>query len=714
VTSAGSVAGVVLGTAAYMSPEQARGQEVDERSDIWSFGCVLWECLTGKMLFGGATLSDSIGAVLHTEPDWGRLPAATPPTVRRLLRRCLAKDPHKRRHHIADARIDLEDPDPPPPVAEGSRRGYKIAVVALAVSLIASLTAALVFFSWPAAGPSDPRGDNPLAGARFSKVTNFEGSEFGAAISPDGRFVTFVSDRDGPFGIFVTQIGTGAFRNLTQGEDGFVLNDVRAPVRPLGFTGDGSEIWFSCGPGQRMRTLPLLGGPVRNLLGDGVINAEWSPDGDHVVYHSNLEGDPVYVADRNGTNSRMVLDSPAGMHQHHPIWSVDGKWIYLTRGRPPTLEMDLWRVRPDGGGLEQLTHGKLDVRYPTPLDERTVIFSARATDGAGPWLWAVDVETRVTRRASVGLEQYASVAASTDRRRLVATVQDPRAGLWSVPILDRPATESDAEPFADLSTARALAPRFGGSSLFYLSSLGSGDGLWRYRDAQVEEIWRGSETALLEPAGVSVDGNSVVVSLRRDDGRQRLHVLSADGAQLRELSENVDARGSASWSPDGRWIVTGGSEAGVPGLFKIRVVAGWGPGRVRGRAGRRHDAAAGRPSRWGSGRVAGDRGATRRRTHAFPAGRIGAGLHAGLPALPGLLVARSRHDDKPPPDPARPDRHHAYIRHRTQRRADRVRPVERRLGYRPDRTGPSRHRRSGSSTERVSIDAHGAYQMGEV
>ena len=165
-----------------------------------------------------------------------------------------------------------------------------------------------------------------------------------------------------------------------------------------------------------------------------------------------------------------------------------------------------------------------------------MLYSARDADGAGPWLWALDVETKVSRRASVGLEQYASVSASADGRRLVATVQDPRAGLWSVPILDRPATESDAEPFADLQTTRALAPRFGGSSLFYLSSRGSGDGLWRYRDGKVSEIWRGSETALLEPAAVSPDGESVVLLLRRDDG-WRLHVLSADGAQLRVLSE---------------------------------------------------------------------------------------------------------------------------------------------------------------------------------
>jgi Tol biopolymer transport system component len=408
-------------------------------------------------------------------------------------------------------------------------------------------------------------GDNPLATARFSRVTNFEGSERGAAISPDGRFVVFVSDRDGPFDVFVGQIDAGEFRNLTQGRE-------ESPAS-VGFTRDGSEIWLGGGPDRRMRTLPLLGGPMRNFLGGDVINVDWSPDGEHLVYFTKLEGDPIYVADRNGTNSRLILDSSKGRHQHFPIWSVDGQWIYLVRGRPTTLEMDLWRVRPDGGELEQLTRGKLDVTHPTPIDERTVLYTARDADGAGPWLWAVDVETRVSRRAGVGLEQYSSVAASADGRRLVATVQNPRARLWSVPILGHLATESDAEAFADLPTARALAPRFGGSSLFYLSSRGSGDGLWRYWDGKVAEIWRGSETELLEPAAVSSDGDSVALLLRRDDG-SRLHVLSADGAQLRVLSESVDAQGAAAWSPDGRWIVTGGSEAGVQGLFKIPADGG--------------------------------------------------------------------------------------------------------------------------------------------
>ena len=572
-TSAGTVAGAILGTAPYMSPEQARGQSLDTRTDIWSFGCVVWECLTGNSLFGRETGSDSIGAVLQTDPDWTQLPPSTPHAVRRLLRRCLAKDTGKRLHHIADARIELEESDDPLPAAGGLKRGYKIAFAALAIALAASSTAALLSFLRPGADRSDPRDDNPLAGARFTKLTDFPGAEFDAAISPDGRFIAFVSDRYGPFQIFVGQIGAGEFRNLASGADQFALEDARAPVRGVGFNGDGSEILLGGGPWRRVRSMPLLGGPMRNFLGEHVVNVAWSPDGERIAYHERLAGDPLYISDRSGANSRLILGPPAGTHQHYPTWSIDGQWIYLVRGRPATLEMDLWRVRADGEGLEQLTRHKLDVRYPAPIDERTVLYSARDADGAGPWLWAVDVVTKVSRRAGVGLEQYASVAASADGHRLVATVQDPRAGLWSVPILDHPASESDAEEITDLQTTRALAPRFAGSSLFYLSSRGSGDGLWRYADGKVAEIWKGSETALLEPAAVSPDGNSVALLLRRGGG-WHLNVLSADGASLRVLSENVDARGAAAWSPDERWIVTGGSVANVPGLFKIPVNGG--------------------------------------------------------------------------------------------------------------------------------------------
>ena len=104
--------GVILGTAAYMSPEQARGKPVDKRTDIWAFGCVLYEMLTGRRAFDGDDVSDSLANILKTEPDWGGLPPETPTAVRRLLQRCLAKDPKRRFHDIADVRLDLAEPEP--------------------------------------------------------------------------------------------------------------------------------------------------------------------------------------------------------------------------------------------------------------------------------------------------------------------------------------------------------------------------------------------------------------------------------------------------------------------------------------------------------------------------------------------------------------------------------------------------------------------------
>ena len=102
-------AGVILGTAAYMSPEQARGKPVDARTDIWAFGCVLYEMFTGKAAFTGETITDILGAIVKTEPDWSALPASTPSPIRRLLKRCLAKDPNDRLHSIADARLEIAE-----------------------------------------------------------------------------------------------------------------------------------------------------------------------------------------------------------------------------------------------------------------------------------------------------------------------------------------------------------------------------------------------------------------------------------------------------------------------------------------------------------------------------------------------------------------------------------------------------------------------------
>ena len=235
------------------------------------------------------------------------------------------------------------------------------------------------------------------------------------------------------------------------------------------------------------------------------------------------------------------------------------RWIYGAETRP-------------AGNQSASRNAILMSLYPTPAGNRTVFYVARDGDGSGPWLWAFDLKRKDSRRASFGLEQYTSVQASADGRKLVATISNPAASLWSVPIRDGLAEEQDVKPFT-VPTVRALAPRFGRSSLFYLSSLGTGDGLWRLRDGQVTEIWKGADGALLETPAVSLEGDRVAIVLRRN-GKRRLHVLSSDGAELQPIAGEIDVQGTGSWSPDGRWIVTGGSDSTGPGLFKIPLEGG--------------------------------------------------------------------------------------------------------------------------------------------
>ena len=219
--------------------------------------------------------------------------------------------------------------------------------------------------------------------------------------------------------------------------------------------------------------------------------------------------------------------------------------------------MDVWRVRPSGGSPERLTERGTAVNFMAPIDTRTLLFVARAEDRSGPWLWALDVERKVTRRVSSGLGQYTSVAASRDGRRIVATVANPTASLWRVPLLARQADDRDVQP--SRCRRRALySPRLSGTSLFYLSNSGMGDGLWRVQDGQASEVSKGADGGLFEPPPCHLTEREIAIIVRRE-GKRQLVVGSADGRSSRTLAPSLDiegtgGQGTADWSPDGAWI----------------------------------------------------------------------------------------------------------------------------------------------------------------
>jgi len=576
ITAAGTDTGVILGTAAYMSPEQARGQAVDKRADVWAFGCVLYEMLTGRAAFAESTVQDTLASILRRDPDWDALPAGLPASVTTLLHRCLEKDLHRRKRELGDARAELDDAmiskSGPSPVAKprpaARRAPYTVPLWAVALGAIVVTAAIATWVFWP-------RWQNPLGDAEFSQLTSFPGAEEGAAISPDGRWVAFMSDQHGPFHVFLTPIGPGGFTDLTPDDKDQHMS--RAATPDVVFTGDGLQIMMSGTPRKtrRLQTLPLTAaGPRTPFLTDDSTMAVWSPDGRKVVYSNHDDGDTIALADLpNGANPVQIYKSEPGWHNHGLVWSTADSWVYFVHG-VPDVEMDLWRVRPQKDSKpEALTHGLL-ISSIAPIDANTVLYTGRAADGAGPWLWAFDVKSKTSQRVSSGLEQYTSISASADGRTLAATRSSPSASLSRVPILDqdRVAEQSDVRP-EDPQGVRALSPRVRNNAVYYLSTTGSADGLWRLQDGVRTEIWKGSQGALLEPPAISADGSHAAILVRRN-GRRTLTIVPTDGSgTLQARAESLDVRGTADWSEDGKWLLVAGTlnpdKTPQAGIFKV-------------------------------------------------------------------------------------------------------------------------------------------------
>jgi Tol biopolymer transport system component len=595
ITKAGTVDGVIAGTAGYMSPEQARGKTVDKRTDIWAFGCVLYEMLTAQPAFYGETASDTIAAIFEREPDWNVLPSETPASIRRLLQRCLEKDPKRRMRDIGDARLEIEEAlgaiassrgafNHERVGSEGSakreaRKKTRLAWAAAGASLVLAGTAA-----WPLQR-SDYFWRNPLEGATSTYLTDFEGAEHHAAISRDGKFVVFLSDRDGQWDAWITQVGTWDDHNLTKGR----VPELRNPTtRTVSFFPDGLRVWLwnrvgkPAGGGEVDSgwAVPTMGGALQPAFkGRGISELDWSPDGSRVVYHTPEDGDPLFVTERDEEVGRQIHVARKGMHHHFPLWSHDGAFIYFVQGQAlggQVLDQsDVWRIDPASGDREQLTFHNARVTFPTLLDNRTLLYLATDEKGLGPWIYGIDVERRVPHRISTGPERYSSLAASADGRYLVATVLRSKSDLWRLPIaLDRMSDGTDVTP-VPLPTARALSPRLGPGYTIYRAPKAGTDGLWKRPDGGTPiELWNGlHDGRAVAGAAIEPGGGRVAFVVQRP-GQTHLYVANSDGTGARRIADGLDVRGAPAWSPDGKWLAVAASRDGDPKLFKVPLEGG--------------------------------------------------------------------------------------------------------------------------------------------
>ncbi len=331
MTSAGTVAGMILGTAAYMSPEQARGKPLDRRTDLWSFGCVLYECLTGKSLFAGETISDSLAAILRKEPDWSALPGDTPPMVRLLLRRCLARDPGKRIRDAGDARLELEqaieDPSvdalglmpagaaPSTSTATRSRLPWALFAVAALFALFFALR---------------PGGSTPDPATRRLTIPSFYSAEFSdggglppPALSPDGGSVVYgQAGDDGVDRLWLRRLDRFEARPLAGTENGnfaFWSPD----SKHLGFYLDG-----------RLKRLEVASGRIQPIGGEAATfprGASWGPK-DQILFAPN-SNTGIWIIDAAGGTARQITtpDPDVADSSHRwPYFLPDGEhFLYL-------------------------------------------------------------------------------------------------------------------------------------------------------------------------------------------------------------------------------------------------------------------------------------------------------------------------------------------------------------------------------------------------
>ena len=411
---------------------------------------------------------------------------------------------------------------------------------------------------------------SPLADARFQTVTDLDGTAQAAAVSRDGHFVAFLSDRDGQMDIWVTQVGSGQFHNLTRGSAPELVNP---SIRTLGFSPDGSLVTFwvrrqtgSSGGDISIWAVPTLGGEPKPYL-EGAAELDWSQDGSRLAYHTPGPGDPLFVSEGSRRmEGRPIFTAPAGLHSHYPLWAPDSAFLYFVQGSLPD-KLDIWRIAPTGGPAERITWHTGRVSHPVLLDRRTLMYLASDPDGSGPWLYSVDVERRIPHRLTSGVDRYTSLASSADGRRLVATLASPKRTLWRLRITDSPAKVS-APTRISLTSSTGFSPRLGLNYLLYVSATGTSESIWKLVNGTGTELWNGPGAQVFGGPAIAPDGRNIAFSVRQH-GQTLLYVMQTDGTNARIVADSLDLQGAPAWTPDGQAITSAADDHGVPHLFRV-------------------------------------------------------------------------------------------------------------------------------------------------
>jgi serine/threonine-protein kinase len=522
--------GMILGTAAYMSPEQARGKTVDKRADIWAFGCVLYEMLTGKRAFTGDDISDTLANVLKAEPDWNELPADVSARVRLTMRACLQKDPKQRIGDVQSIRLALEgafETAAPQTVALASvRQGRRLAVLTGLVVGVAAATAAFVWIATRPVEPTPPRVSRlPIATSPATALT-VNGADRDLATVPDGTRLVYVGNNG-------TQLLVRALDAIEP-----VAIFTGAPRGPFVST-DGQWIGF-VDNSRQLKKIAVTGGPA------------------------------ITVATLDGTGGRGAT------------WGPDDTIIFAT----PYLTSGLQQVKAGGGPTNVLTHpdhtqGEADHLWPEWLPGgRAVLFTITAQRGglAAAQVAVLDLETgarKILVRGGSHAHYVSSRQSSSERgaRESGYLIYAAANELRAVPF-DLAGLETKGTPVPVISDVQMTAS--GG-----VDAVVARDGTLSYvsggRSGLVAErtlVWvdrEGMETPVPAPprsyvhARISPDGRRVALFINDQD--QDIWLLELDRAGLTRVTIGVSTESSPTWMPDGRRLVFASNRDGVSNLF---------------------------------------------------------------------------------------------------------------------------------------------------
>jgi eukaryotic-like serine/threonine-protein kinase len=505
-------AGVILGTAAYMSPEQARGKPVDRRTDIWAFGCVLYEMLTSRKPYGRGTVSDTIAAILEREPDWVALPAGTFPAIDRLLRRCLEKDPKSRLRDIGDARLELGDETPPLVDKAPAVSRWLQTLGALAVGLMLGAMTVYGIIRARTVPPTE-------APIRFTFGAPEEGLQLlgTPAPSPDGRQIAFIAQNAaGADSLWIRSMDSSTLRRI-DGTEG--------AVSPF-WSPDSEFVGFGVPSEGRLKKVDLSGGYVQNIsrISDANPGSTWNAEG-VIVFSGDNRVPLLRVSASGGTPQPVtVLDSTRRENSHrYPHFLPDGRhFLYTARSD----------VRENTG----IYVGVLDSKDRTWLVEA----QSRAVYAPPGYLLFVREGTLLAQRFDA-----ATLELSGEPIALAGNVAQNATGAQA--------------SFSASANGRVLT---------YLTSQTTASQLmWFNRDGTKRDP-TGVE-GVFEQMRLAPDGKrAAVVTADRDSGNRDIWLVNLTDGNLTRFTSHPANDWNPAWSPDGTEIAFASDRNGLSTVYR--------------------------------------------------------------------------------------------------------------------------------------------------